>query len=98
MRQRKPTIEAVKSAMRACSSSRRQTARCIAAEDHFSLIGGAVFSAGAGGNAGWAPSCRALASGLAGWGAVVVGRASPGLEPAGAVEFAGAGVPCNGGV
>ena len=48
------------------------TARCALAHpddvDYFSLIGAAIFSAGAGGNAGWAPAFCASASGRAGSG------------------------------
>ena len=47
--------------------------------DYFSLIGGAIFSAGAGGSAGSAPAFCASASGRAGSGAGVVGRAVAGL-------------------
>lgn len=49
------------------------------------LIGGAVFSAGAGGSAVDAPDFRASASGVAGSGAGVVGRVPPGLDSAGAL-------------
>ena len=50
---------------------------------YFSLIGGATFSAGAGGSAGLAPSFCASASGRAGSGAGVVGRVPPGFDSAG---------------
>ena len=52
---------------------------------HFSLIGGAIFSAGAGGSAVGAPDFWASASGRAGSGAGVVGRVPPGLDSAGAL-------------
>jgi hypothetical protein len=49
-------------------------------------IGAAVFSAGAGGNAGVAPAFCASASGRAGSGAGVVGRSPPGLDSAGGLS------------
>ncbi len=48
------------------------------------LIGSPIFSAGAGGSAGFAPAFCASASGRAGSGAGVVGRAPPGFDSAGA--------------
>ena len=68
------------------------------AKYHFCLIGGPIFSAGAGGSADLAPSPGFRGSGCAGWSAGVVGRASPGLDSAGLLLRAGAGVPCKGGV
>lgn len=53
---------------------------------YFCWIGGAIFSAGAGGSAAFAPSFCACGSGLAGWGAGVVGRWPPGLDSAGALS------------
>src|ERR1700744_1684522 len=82
-------------------SSRRQTAkrRVVLLRNYLSLIGGAVFSAGAGGRTGVAPSFCACGSGRAGWGAGVVGRFPPGFDWAGVLSsFGGAGGPCNGGV
>src|SRR6185437_12827368 len=77
------------------SSNRRATSRTC--DDYFlSDIGGAVFSAGAGGRAGLAPSCCACASGRAGSGAGVVGRSPPGFDSAGALPSVVDGVPCNG--
>src|SRR4051812_39838816 len=58
---------------------------------YFSLIGVPVFSAGAGGNAGCAPAFCASASGRAGSGAGVVGRAPPGVDSAG-TSFCGSDV------
>src|SRR5882757_11166113 len=52
-----------------------------------SLIGGAVFSAGAGGSAVGAPDFFASASGRAGSGAGVVGRSPPGFGSAGSSFF-----------
>jgi hypothetical protein len=49
-----------------------------------SSIGGAIFSAGAVGNAGAAPVVCPPASRCAGTGAGVVGRAPPGFDSAGA--------------
>ena|SRR6185312_209258 len=64
----------------------------------FSGIGGAIFSAGAGGSAGLAPSFWASALGRAGSGAGVVGRAPPGVDSAGTLvgEPVGDGVACRG--
>jgi len=62
------------------------------------LIGGAIFSAGAGGSAGFAPSFWACGSGRAGSGAGVVGRVPPGFDSAGLPVPCGAGVPWSGGV
>jgi hypothetical protein len=53
---------------------------------YLSLIGGAIFSAGADGNTGFAPSFCACTSGCAGSGAGVVGRAPPGFDSAGALS------------
>src|SRR5882724_815822 len=65
-----------------------------------SLIGGAVFSAGAGGSAVGAPDFFASASGRAGSGAGVVGRSPPGFDSAGGSSFfwASGGEDCSGGV
>ena len=64
------------------------------------LIGGAVFSAGAGGNAGFAPASLASASGRAGCGGVSCGRCCPVVAgSAGAAGLLSApGVDCRGGV
>jgi hypothetical protein len=65
---------------------------------YFFSIGGATFSAGAGGNAGLAPSCCAAGAGCAGSGAGVVGRVPPGFDSAGVLdgvgEADGEGVAC----
>lgn len=64
---------------------------------YLSLIGGAVFSAGAGGSADGAPDFCASASGRAGSGAGVVGRSPPGFDSAGGLaEGVGVGVDCSG--
>jgi len=66
---------------------------------YFCGIGGAIFSAGAGGSAGAAPSFFACGSGRAGSGAGVVGRSPPGFDSAGGLfEGEGAGEDCKGGV
>ena len=67
--------------------------------DHFSRIGGATFSAGAGGSAGLAPASRASASGRAGCGGVSCGRwpVVVGSDGAGGLVSA-PGVDCNGDV
>ncbi|RQH05915.1 hypothetical protein EHH60_31695 [Bradyrhizobium sp. RP6] len=52
-------------------------------ETYFSLIGGAIFSAGACGNAGLVAAPCVWESGRAGSGAGVVGRSPPGLDSAG---------------
>jgi hypothetical protein len=54
-------------------------------KNYLSLIGAAVFSAGADGSAGVAPAFCASASGRAGSGAGVVGRSPPGFDSAGAL-------------
>ncbi|PSO19113.1 hypothetical protein C7G42_12460 [Bradyrhizobium sp. MOS003] len=54
----------------------------LARTPYFFSIGGAIFSAGAGGNAGFAAPC-VCGSGRAGSGAGVVGRSPPGLASAG---------------
>jgi len=59
-------------------------------------MGGAIFSAGAGGSAAFAPSFCACGSGLAGSGAGVVGRWPPGLDGAGAFSWLGDGEDCSG--
>src|ERR1700723_1971649 len=65
--------------------------------DYLSLIGAAVFSAGAGGSAGVTPSFCACASGWAGCGAVSAGRAPVVAGSAGAEGLVSApGVDCNG--
>src|SRR5690349_15805191 len=56
-----------------------------------SLIGGATFSAGAGGSTGVAPAFCASGSGRAGSGAGFVGRVPPGFDSAG-ISFCGSGV------
>jgi hypothetical protein len=63
---------------------------------YFSLIGGAIFSAGAGGNADAAPVVCAGASGRAGSGAGVVGRTPPGFDSAGELSGAVEGDDCKG--
>src|SRR5258708_33574619 len=64
-----------------------------------SLIGGAVFSAGAGGSAGTAPAFCASASGRAGSGGMSEGLAPVVTGSAGADGLVSApGVDCNGGV
>src|ERR1700721_657575 len=63
--------------------------------DYFCWIGGAVFSAGAGGNPAGAPSFCARAWGWAGSGAGVVGRSPPGFDSAGAL-FGVEGDDCSG--
>ena len=68
---------------------------CLAA--YFSLIGGAIFSAGAGGNAVAAPVVCAAAPGCAGCGEISVGRALDGAGSAGAEGLVSApGVDCSG--
>jgi hypothetical protein len=54
---------------------------------YFFSIGGPIFSAGAGGNAGFAPCRWASGSGRAGSGAGVVGRVPPGFDSAGLLSF-----------
>src|SRR5438552_13516097 len=90
--------------VRATARPQRQALRACAGNDvlecyFFSGIGGAVFSAGAGGSAGVAPAFCASLSGRAGSGAGVVGRWPPGFDSAGG-EFCGVGVgdDCSGGV
>src|SRR4051812_43491576 len=64
---------------------------------YFALIGGAVFSAGAGGRAGLAPLLWASASGRAGCGGVSWGRWPVVAGSLGAVGLVSApGVDCNG--
>ena len=71
----------------------------IGNDDYFSLIGGAVFSAGAGGSAGWAPAFCASGSGRAGSGATVDGRVPVVTGSRGAEGLVSApGVDCSGGV
>ena len=53
---------------------------------YFSLIGGAIFSAGAGGRAGLVAAPWVCGSGRAGSGAGVVGRSPPGLASAGVLS------------
>ncbi len=66
-------------------------------QDYRSLIGAAVFSAGAGGNAGATPSFCACASGWAGWGAISAGREPVVAGSAGAEGLLSApGEDCNG--
>lgn len=66
---------------------------------HLSRIGGATFSAGAGGNAGWAPAFCASASGRAGCGGISVGRWPVVVGSEGADGLVSApGVDCVGGV
>src|SRR5579872_1939351 len=60
-----------------------------------SSIGGAIFSAGAGGSAGLAPAFCAAGSGWAGCGAGVVGRVPPGFESAGLL-LSECGEACSG--
>src|SRR6476646_8679493 len=81
MERQPPTGEAVKSA--GTSNPRHKPDAVGRAWDYFSLIGGAIFSAGAGGSAGCAPCFCASASGRAGSGAGVVGRVPPGFDSAG---------------
>ncbi|BAC53029.1 bsr7764 [Bradyrhizobium diazoefficiens USDA 110] len=50
---------------------------------YFSLIGGAIFSAGAAGSAGLVAAPCVFGSGRAGSGAGVVGRSPPGFDSAG---------------
>ena len=82
-------------------SASRDSPRLTEGRDYLSLIGGAVFSAGAGGSAGWAPAFCAPASGRAGSGGTSGGLV---LVPvvtgsAGADGFVSApGVDCTGGV
>src|ERR1700723_2665828 len=65
--------------------------------DYLSLIGAAVFSAGAGGSAGVAPSFCACASGWAGCGAISPGRVPVVDGSAGAEGLVSApGVDCKG--
>jgi len=62
-----------------------------------SLIGGATFSAGAGGSAGWAPAFCASASGRAGSGGMFDGRLPVVAGSAGTDGLDSApGVDCNG--
>jgi hypothetical protein len=64
---------------------------------YFPLIGGAIFSAGAGGSDGAVPVVCAAAPGCAGWGDISVGRALDGAGSAGAVGLVSApGVDCSG--
>jgi hypothetical protein len=63
---------------------------------YFSLIGGAIFSAGAGGNADAAPVVCAGVSGWAGSGAGVVGRTPPGFDSAGVLPGVVEGDDCKG--
>jgi hypothetical protein len=71
----------------------KRTGRC----DYLSLIGSAVFSAGAGGNAVGAPAFCASSSGRAGSGGVPVGRAPVVAGSAGADGLVSApGVDCRG--
>jgi hypothetical protein len=66
---------------------------------YLSLIGGAVFSAGAGGNTGGAPAFRASASGRAGSGGTPDGLVPVVVGSDGADGFVSApGVDCSGGV
>ncbi|QOZ72420.1 hypothetical protein WN72_43605 [Bradyrhizobium arachidis] len=64
-------------------------------ETYFFSIGGATFSAGAGGNTGFAAPC-VCGSGRAGSGAGVVGRSPPGLDSAGVLLCSSDGVPWSG--
>src|SRR5471032_3256609 len=67
--------------------------------NYFSLIGAAIFSAGAGGSAGVAPAFCASVFGLAGCGGISVGRWPVVTGSAGADGlFSPPGVDCNGGV
>ena len=66
-------------------------------KDYLCLIGSAVFSAGAGGSAGWAPAFCASASGRAGSGGTLDGRVPVVVGSAGAGGFVSApGVDCSG--
>src|SRR5579863_3132817 len=78
------TSSAAPAVLRALSSPARK-------RGHRSLIGGAIFSAGAGGSAGFAPSFCACALGSAGSGAGVVGRTPPGFDSAGLLFDSGVG-------
>jgi hypothetical protein len=67
------------------------------ARSYFSLIGGAIFSAGAGGNDGAAPVVCPAAPGCAGWGDISVGRTLDGAGSAGVDGRVSApGVDCSG--
>lgn len=71
----------------------------LRAAPYFAVIGGATFSAGAGGNAGLAPASRASASGRAGCGGVSCGRWPVVAGSDGAAGLLSApGVDCSGGV
>jgi hypothetical protein len=69
------------------------TFRAAGDAPYFSLIGGAIFSGGAGGNGAFAPCFSASGSGRAGSGAGVVGRVPPGFDSAGLLWSVG-GAPC----
>ena len=64
-------------------------------ERYFFSIGGPIFSAGAGGNAAFAPCRSASGAGRAGSGAGLVGRVPPGFDSAGLLSFC-ATAPCGG--
>ena len=65
---------------------RRRRPEMTGWKNYLSLIGGAVFSAGAGGNACVAPDFCVWVSGRAGSGAGVVGRSPPGFDSAGGLS------------
>ena len=93
MRRMRPTSETV------LAASRRRIVMSTEQMPLFSLIGGAIFSAGAGGSTGLAPAFCASGSGRAGSGAGVVGRVPPGFDSAGCAgslegEPCGVGVAC----
>ena len=82
----------------ACVEGRQRDYRSLAG-DCRSGIGGAVFSAGAGGSAGWAPAFCASASGRAGCGGTSDGLVPVVTGSAGAAGLVSApGVDCRGGV
>ena len=62
---------------------------------YFFSIGGPIFSAGAGGNAAFAPCRSASGAGRAGSGAGLVGRVPPGFDSAGLLSFCET-APCSG--
>src|ERR1700761_3593750 len=99
MGQRLNAGEALKTE-RSCHRHIASTRACstLELERYFCWIGGAIFSAGAGGSTGLAPSFCACASGRAGSGAGVVGRTPPGFDSAGLSSVVVEGVPCVGGV
>ena len=63
---------------------------------YFLSIGGPIFSAGAGGNAAFAPCRWASGAGRAGSGAGLVGRVPPGFDSAGLLSFCETTAPCGG--